>query len=105
MWWIDRWRKSSAYMDMNLEQQGAFRNLLDECWLREGAIPDNETTLAKACGDPTRWSDLKSVLMPRFYRSPGGWRNETLDEVLHQARRRADNQAAYRARKRQGKVQ
>ena len=38
-WWIDRWRKSTAYTDMTAEEQGVYRNLLDELWLRDGVLP------------------------------------------------------------------
>ena len=51
-WWIDRWRKSTAYMDMTLEEQGAYRNLIDEATLRGGPLPTDERILAKACGEP-----------------------------------------------------
>jgi hypothetical protein len=37
-WWVDRWRKSTAYTDMTAEQQGVYRNLLDELWLRGGVL-------------------------------------------------------------------
>lgn len=98
-WWIDRWRKSSAFMDMTLEQQGAYRNLLDEATLRGGPLPDDDRVLAKACGDAKAWRRLKSVVLARFVLTADGWRNETLDTVLHQSERRAANQAHYRARR------
>jgi len=79
--WIDRWRRSTAYMDMTLEEQGAFRNLIDELWLRDGVIPNNERTLAKACGDATRWKKVKKAVLAKFYLTPQGWRNKTHDEV------------------------
>jgi len=81
-WWIDRWRKSSAYMDMTLEQQGAYRNLLDEATLRGGPLPDDERVLAKACGDARAWRRLRPVVMSRFALQADGWHNETLDTVL-----------------------
>lgn len=81
-WWIDRWRKSSAYMDMTLEQQGAYRNLLDEATLRGGALPNDERILGKACGDAKRWSKVRGVVLARFTLKPDGWHHETLDEVL-----------------------
>lgn len=80
-WWIDRWRKSSAYMDMTLEEQGAYRNLLDEAHLRGGPLPNDERILAKACGDATAWPRVQLRVMARFTLHPDGWRNETLDEV------------------------
>ncbi len=81
-WWIDRWRKSTAYTDMELEEQGAYRNLLDELWLRDGVLPNNEKALAKICGDATRWPKVRDAVMARFYLTDKGWRNETHDEVM-----------------------
>lgn len=80
-WWIDRWRKSTAYTDMTLAEQGAYRNLIDELWLRGGVIPDEERTLAKACGDAIEWKKVKKAVMAHFYLTPEGWRNETHDQV------------------------
>lgn len=97
-WWIDRWRKSTAYTDMTLEEQGAYRNLLDEATLRGGALPNDERVLAKACGDATAWRKVRATVMARFTLSDDGWRNDTLDEVLKQSLRRAENQRNYRAR-------
>ncbi len=84
-WWIDRWRKSTAFTDMTLEQQGAYRNLLDEGALRGGPIPNADRILAKACGDATRWSKVKAVVLARFTLTPDGWRNATLDDVIRQS--------------------
>ena len=96
-WWIDRWRKSSAFMNMTLEQQGAYRNLLDEAALRGGALPNDQRILAKACGDALRWQRVKSVVMRRFVlESDGFWHNSTLDSVLAESARRAEKQRQYR---------
>jgi len=99
-WWIPRWLKSSAKMKMTLEQQGAYRNLLDAAQLRGGALPDDERILAQACGDPTRWKAVRKAVMPYFIKRKDGWHNETLDEVLAQSIKRAEKQHAYRERKR-----
>src|SRR5688572_15204279 len=88
-WWIDRWRKSTAYTDMTLEQQGAYRNLLDEAALRGGAIPNSEETLAKACGDARKWRRVRDVVLARFTLDADGWRNSTMDEVIAESKRRA----------------
>jgi uncharacterized protein YdaU (DUF1376 family) len=97
-WWIDRWRKSTAYTDMTLEEQGAYRNLLDEAALRGGPLPNNERVLAKACGDATRWDQIRGVVLARFQLTPDGLRNATLDSVLHESERRAKKQRDYRSR-------
>lgn len=96
-WWIDRWRKSTAYTDLSLEAQAAYRNLLDEAWLRRGVIPNNDRILAKSSGDATRWPDVRDQVLEHFRLTPAGWRNDTLDAVLAQSVRRAAAQAQYRA--------
>jgi hypothetical protein len=97
MWWIPRWRKSTAYTEMNLEQQAAYRNLLDEGALRGGAIPNNDNILAKACGDPRRWPKVRGVVLKWFTLGPDGYyRNDTLDEVIATTARRMEKQARYR---------
>ena len=94
-WWIDRWRKSTAYTGMSLEEQGAYRNLLDEAALRGGPLPNDEDVLAKACGDARRWRKVRPKVIARFQLQPEGWRNETLDEVLREsAARRATRSEA-----------
>ena len=97
-WWIDRWRKSTAYTDMTAEEQGVYRNLLDECWIRGGVIPADEFALRKISGDPDAWNRVGAKVLKRFKRVSGGWRNETADEVMRQSQRRAKNQKAYRDR-------
>jgi uncharacterized protein YdaU (DUF1376 family) len=97
-WWIDRWRKSTAYTDMTLEEQGAYRNLLDECNLRGGPIPNDERILAKACGDALAWPSIRDRVLARFQLTEHGWRHETLDEVLEQSQRRMTKQQRYRSK-------
>ena len=97
-WFIDRWRKSTAYTDLTLEQQGAYRNLLDEAWLRGGPLPDDERILAKASGDVKRWPKLREVVMRRFRQAPDGWHNDTLDRILSRSKHHAERQQRYRER-------
>ncbi len=95
-WWIDRWRQSTAFTDMTLEEQGAYRNLCEECWLREGAIPDDPRVLARASGDPIRWPKVQAKVMRRFHMNNGQWHNETVDEQLAQVLGNAKRQKLYR---------
>lgn len=80
-WWIDRWRKSTAYTDMTAEQQGVYRNLLDELWLRDGAIPNDERILAKIGGDAEAWPRVRVAVLARFEITEQGLRHSTHDEV------------------------
>jgi uncharacterized protein YdaU (DUF1376 family) len=101
-WWIDRWRTSTAFRDMTLEEQGAYRNLLDEAHLNGGALPNDERILAKACGDATRWPEVRDRVLAKFTLTPDGWRNPTLDAVLRASHVRADAQQRYRNRRGNG---
>lgn len=97
-WWIDRWRKSTAYTDMTLAEQGAYRNLLDELWLRNGFLPDNDRILGKIAGDFSQWPKVRKAVMARFDKTPHGWKNDTHDQVAGASKSRADRQARYRER-------
>lgn len=96
MWWIDRWRKSTAFTDMTLEEQGAYRNLLEEAWLRGGAIPNDPRVLARASGDAERWPKVRAKVLPRFHLSGGEYHHETIDELIAQAQKNASKQHLYR---------
>jgi uncharacterized protein YdaU (DUF1376 family) len=95
-WWIDRWRQSSAFTSLTVEEQGAYRNLLDEAWLRGGGIPNDSKLLARASGDPLRWPKLKKNVLKFFKNERGILTNKTLTYVRAQAQVRADKQKRYR---------
>jgi hypothetical protein len=79
-WWIDRWRKSTAFTDMSLEEQGAYRNLCDEVVIRpNGVIP--EASLARASGDAVAWPRIRDRVLAWMEAVPGGWTNKTALEV------------------------
>ena len=95
-WWIDRWRKSTAYTDMTLSEQGAYRNLLDELWLRDGLLPADERILAKISGGPFEWGEVREAVLAHFVRVDDGYRNETHDQVMADSQYRAEKQKRYR---------
>ena len=95
-WWIDRWWKSAAYMDLTIEAQGAYRNLLDEAWLRGGSLPSDERVLEKACGDPRVWKRVRVSVLAKFKEVDGCLRNDVLDVVFRQSRLRSEKQKRWR---------
>jgi len=98
-WWTDRWRKSTAYTDMTAEEQGLYRNLLDEIWHRpNGVIPDDPRILENISGDKRAWKRSGKKVLLWMQKVPGGWTNDTALEVRQQSKRRADKQQAYRER-------
>ena len=81
LWWIDRWRKSTAFTDMTLAEQGAYRNLLDEMWLRP-VLPADERILGKIAGSETEWPSVRTNVLRHFIRVEGGWTNETATDII-----------------------
>lgn len=83
-WWIDRWRKSTAYICMSLEQQGLYRNLLDAVWLFDGRpIPNEEKALITASGgDAKAWKRSGATVLRWMRLVEGGWVNDTATEVI-----------------------
>lgn len=71
-WWADRFRKSSAFVEMTLAEQGAYRNLLDYQRLNGDRIPNDERVLSKACGDPLEWPVVRDKVLRWFEVSPDG---------------------------------
>ena len=96
-WWIDRWRKSTAYTDMTLAEQGAYRNLLDELWLRNGILPNNERILAKVAGDVEEWPKVRPAVLARFRLTTSGWRHDTHDEISAYSQRQSEKGRARAA--------
>lgn len=96
-WWIDKWRKSTAYNDMTAEEQGLYRNLLDECWLRpNGVIPDDPRILERVSGDHEAWKRSGTKVLRWFTKVDGGYVHETALAVIQQSRHRAERQRRYR---------
>jgi uncharacterized protein YdaU (DUF1376 family) len=81
LWHIDRWRTSSAFTDMTLEEQGAYRNLIDELWLRGGVLPDDDRVLGRLCGDSSAWARVSHAVMAKFERTKDGWKNADLSTL------------------------
>ena len=91
MWWIDRWRKSTAYTDLTLAEQGAYRNLLDELWLRDGVLPDDDRVLGRICGDALEWPKIRDRVMARFTKIEAGWIHPTQGEIMAACKSRQDS--------------
>ena len=72
-WWIDHWRASPAYRDFTIEEQAAYRNLLEASYLR-GVLPAEEHILANLSGDAVAWPRVRAQVLARFeQRRDGCW--------------------------------
>jgi uncharacterized protein YdaU (DUF1376 family) len=91
-WWIDRWRKSTAYICMNAEEQGLYRNLLDAIWLFPDHIIPEDALMNAGGATPSEWERSGPKVLKWMQKVEGGWTNETALEVIqsgdriHQAR-------------------
>lgn len=71
---------------LSTEQHGAYRLLLDECWMREGVLPDNDRLLSKLTGlTPAKWSRIKGDVLAFFTWTPNGWRHKRIETELAKA--------------------
>lgn len=98
-WLIDLWRSSRASREMTMAEQGAYRNLLDEIWIREGPLPLDEAKLAAISGAYSEWPALRAGVLAHFHRGIDGWHHPVAEKVMRESKRLAVKQARYRARK------
>ena len=85
-WWIDRWRTSDSYANMNAEQRGVYRELIDELWLRGGLITTDEERLSVLAGGEAVWKRVREVVLSKFEKTPLGYRHDVHDEVFGKAK-------------------
>lgn len=58
-WWIDRWRKSTAYESLSLSGQALHRDLIGIAFSRGGWLPHDRKILMRATGTlPREWRRL-----------------------------------------------
>lgn len=84
---------------LTTEQHGAYRLLIDECWMREGLIPDDDRLLARLAGfSPAKWDRHKSCVMAFFTWTPEGWRHKRVSRGLDEALSGIKRAASWRNR-------
>ena len=102
MWSVPDWRTDEMYTELDNREQGIYRNLIDECWIR-GSIDSNPEVLAKICREPLDYFiEVLAKICKKFQRIQGGKR--LISPRLEQDRRRLMLNAKFnknRARKSQ----
>lgn len=68
MWSVPDWRTDEMHTDLDNREQGIFRNLIDECWVR-GSISSDTESLAKFSQEPHEyfllaWAKMKGKFSP-----------------------------------------
>ena len=79
--WYPQDHLSNAHvLQMTLEQEGAYRRLMDHCWLA-GSIPLSVPELARLCRiTPGRMEKIWTVIEPRFNRKGEGYVQPRLEK-------------------------
>jgi uncharacterized protein YdaU (DUF1376 family) len=85
------WLASSARVDMTLTQRACYLDLLFHLWDRAGAIPDDETKLAKlAMATPAEFSEAWPEVQKHFVPHPEEPGMLTNEKMLAVIRKQAD---------------
>lgn len=80
-WYPADWRMSRAFSTMTLEQQGAYRNLLD-MYYRQGRLPLDEEELRMYSGaNPREWKRVWPVVSLWFAKQSDWLVNAKADEI------------------------
>lgn len=66
MWSVTDWRNDDIYKLLSTEERGAYRELIDECWIN-GSIPKDHLLLARMCGlSDAAFKQVWPLLQPKF---------------------------------------
>lgn len=72
MWSVKDWRSDDVYRLLSTEQKGAYRELIDECWVQK-RIPNDQTLLARIAGlTVAAFKRLWKLIKDKFEEIDGG---------------------------------
>src|SRR5436190_2785442 len=74
MWSVTDWRSDEMFLQLDNREQGIYRNLIDECWMR-GFISSDLTTLAQISREPVEYfTGLWAKISYKFHPVESGHR-------------------------------
>lgn len=83
-WYIGDYLKDT--MHLNAEQDGAYRRLIDACWMANGLLPDDDFRFAAVTKlSMRRWLKVRPIIMEFFTVTAAGLRLKKTDEELEKA--------------------
>jgi uncharacterized protein YdaU (DUF1376 family) len=92
---------------LDAEQDGAYRRLIDACWLANGLLIDDNTRFAAITKLPVqRWRKIRPVIAEFFQETPEGWRHKRIDQEIDKASKLSETRqrvGAFAAAKRWSK--
>ena len=84
-WYIGDYQRDTMHLDA--DQDGAYRRLIDACWVRHGLLPDDDAQFAVITKlGPKRWKAARPVVAVFFQITPDGWRHKRVDAELLKAK-------------------
>lgn len=98
-WFVGDFRAKTAGLSM--QEQGCYRALLDECYMRGGAIPADMNELCRITGaiTPSERQSLEAVIKRFFTNKNNTLRNKRADkEIAYRDSQSASGQAGAQAR-------
>jgi len=73
-------------MHLSAEEDGAYRRLIDACWLRGGLLPASDERFAIITKlTPKRWRAIKATISEFFLVADDGWRHKRVTKELAKA--------------------
>jgi uncharacterized protein YdaU (DUF1376 family) len=98
LWYPKDYLADANTVLMTLEQEGAYRRLLDYCWL-EGSIPNDMEELGRLCKglNPDKMRKVWKAIEPCFRKRGGKWVHPRLD--VERKKQKANREAKSRAGK------
>lgn len=83
-WYIGDYLRATTHLDH--VQDGAYRRLIDACWLRDGVLPDDDARLARITKLPPKlWKAVRPVVAEFFEITIAGWRHKRVERELAKA--------------------
>lgn len=99
-WYPRDWFASESFHLLSLDAQGAYRNLLDHAWEKDG-LPSDPRVLQKLAGaSPSQWKHIWPALAHLFQAGPDGRLRNARQEVERAKQRERSSSASGSARKR-----
>jgi len=80
-WYIDDHRRDTSHL--STLEDGAYRRLLDQCWINGGHIPKASELRRRIAGlTPKEWKESQEVIMSFFCDCEEGFAHKRIDQEL-----------------------
>jgi uncharacterized protein YdaU (DUF1376 family) len=89
-WYVGDYLRDT--MHLSCLEHGAYRQLLDRCYMEGGCLKDDNDQLARTCKLPLReWMAIRNTIKPFFRCAKGWWYHDRVIKELAAAKLRSEN--------------